>query len=83
MAPIFAKLTWGDLNICLYIKQKGQKGLMFWVLFLDDIFLICRGDKDSLINFKDWLNNVVPSIKLNKFLDTTVLKDVQGNINQH
>ena len=57
--------------------------------FIDDIFLIWKGDKDSLIDFLDCLNNVVPSIKFTheistdsvNFLDTTVLKDGQGYIN--
>ena len=60
-----------------------------WVRFIDDIFLFWKGDKDSLIDFLDYLNNVVPSIKITHeistasvyFLDTTVLKDEQGYIN--
>ena len=60
-----------------------------WVRFINDIFLIWKGDKDSLIDFLDYLNNVVPSIKFTheistdsvNFLDTTVLKDGQGYIN--
>ena len=59
-----------------------------WVRFIDDIFLIWKGDKDSLIDFLDYLNNVAPSIKFTheistdsvNFLDTTVLKDGQGYI---
>ena len=60
-----------------------------WVRFIDCIFLIWKGEKDSLIDILDYLNNVVPSIKFMheistdsvNFLDTTVLKDEQGYIN--
>jgi len=48
-----------------------------------------EGDIDSLTEFIDHLNNAAPSIKFTheistnsvNFLDTTVLKDRQGNIN--
>ena len=51
-------------------------------------FLIWKGDIDSLTEFIDHLNNAAPSIKFTheistnsvNFLDTTVLKDRQGNI---
>ena len=62
--------------------------IIIWVRFIDDIFLIWKSDQDSLINFINYLNNVVPSIKFTheisahsvNLLDTTVLKDNQGNI---
>ncbi|CAH3171643.1 unnamed protein product, partial [Porites lobata] len=57
-------------------------------IYIDDIFLIWKGDIDSLTEFIDHLNNAAPSIKFTheiftnsvNFLDTTVLKDRQGNI---
>ena len=63
--------------------------VIIWVRFIDDIFLIWKGDIDSLTEFIDHpVNNAAPSIKFTheictnsvNFLDTTVLKDRQGNI---
>ena len=62
--------------------------LVMWVSFIDDIFLIWKGDRDSLIDFLDYLNNIVPSIKFTheistdsgNFLDTTVLKDGKATL---
>ena len=59
-----------------------------WVRFIDDIFLIWKGDIDSLTKFIDNLHKAALSIKFTheistnsvNFLDMTVLKDRQGNI---
>ena len=58
-----------------------------WVRFIDDIFLIWKGDESSLTTFIKYLNGLVPSIRFTheisyksvNFLDTKVIKDVQGN----
>ena len=56
-----------------------------WVRFIDDIFLIWKGDERSLTTFIKYLNGVESSIKFTheksvNFLDTKVIKDVQANI---
>ena len=59
-----------------------------WVRFIDDIFLIWKGDESSLTTFIKYLNGFVSSITLTheisykyvNFLDTKVTKDVQRNI---
>ena len=59
-----------------------------WIRFIDDIFLIWKGDSDYLNAIIEYLNSVVPSIKFTheisstsvNFLDTTVMKDSNGNI---
>ena len=51
--------------------------------------IIWKVDRDSLTNFIEYLNNLVPSIKFTheisqnavNLLDTTVMKDKEGNIN--
>ena len=79
----------GRLEDKFVYQTQWANWLIMWVRFIDDIFLIWKGDKDSLIEFLDYLNNVAPSIKFTheistdsvNFLDTTVLKDGQGYIN--
>ena len=59
-----------------------------WARFIDDILLLWRGDRQSLVSFLVHLNNAVPSIKYTyeisqtevNFLDVTVRKDEEGNI---
>ena len=57
-----------------------------WLRFIDDSFLIWKGDESSLTAFMKYLNGVVPSIRFTNeisymnFLDTKVIIDVQDNI---
>ena len=89
MAPNFANVYMERLEDKFVYQTEWANRLIFWVHFIDDIFLIWTGDKDSLINFIDYLNNVVASIKFTheistdsiNFLDNIVLEDKQGNIN--
>ena len=89
VAPNFANVYMGRLEDKFVYQTEWANWLILWVRFIDDIFLIWKGDKDSLIDFLDYLNNVVPSIKFTheistdsvNFLDATVLKDEQGYIN--
>ncbi|XP_067048949.1 uncharacterized protein [Acropora muricata] len=89
VAPNFANVYMGRLEDKFVYQTQWANWLIMWVRFIDDIFLIWKGDKDSLIDFLDYLNNVAPSIKFTheistdsvNFLDTTVLKDGQGYIN--
>ena len=58
------------------------------VRFIADIFFIWKGDESSLATFIKYMEGVELSIKLTheksynsvNFLDTKVIKDVQGNI---
>ena len=58
------------------------------VRFIADIFFIWKGDESSLATFIKYMEGVESSIKLTheksynsvNFLDTKVIKDVQGNI---
>ena len=77
----------GRLEENFLYKTEWSNSLIIWVRFIDDIFIIWKGDKDKLIKFIDYLNNVVPSIKFTQeistnsvnLLDTTGLRDVQKN----
>ena len=88
ISPNFANVYMGRLEERFVYQTEWANHIIIWVCFIDDIFLIWKSDQDSLINFINYLNNVVPSIKFTheisvhsvNFLGTTVLKDNQGNI---
>ena len=87
VAPNFANVYMGRIEENFVYKTAWSNYVRIWVRFIDDIFLIWNGDIDSLTKFIDHLNNAAPSIKFThkistnsvNFLDTTVLKDRQGN----
>jgi len=89
VAPNFANVYMGRFEENFVYKTEWSNHVIIWVRFIDDIFLIWKGDRDSLTEFTDHLNNAAPSIKFTHeistnsvtFLDTTVLTDRQGNIN--
>ena len=88
VAPNFANVYMGRLEERIVYQTEWVNHIILWVRFIDDIFLIWKSDQDSLINFINYLNSVASSIKFTheisahsvNFLDTTVLKDNQGNI---
>ena len=88
VAPNFANVYMGRFEENFVYKTEGSNYVILWVRFTDDIFLIWKGDTDSLTIFIDHLNNAATSITFTheisansvNFLDTTVLKDRQGNI---
>ena len=88
VATNFANVYMGRFEENFVYKTEWSNYVIIWVRFIDDIFLIWKGDIDSLTEFIDHLNNAAPSIKFTheistnsvNFLDTTVLKDRQGNI---
>ena len=88
VAPNFANVYMGKLEERFVYQTEWEDHIILWVRFIDDIFLIWKSDQDSLINFINYLNSVASSIKFTyeisahsvNFLDTTVLKDNQGNI---
>lgn len=73
----------GRLEERFVYQTEWENHIIIWVRYIDDIFLIWKSDQDSWINFINYLNNVVPSIKFTheisvhsvNFLDTTILKD--------
>ena len=87
-APNFANVYMGRFEDKFVYRTEWSHYIIDWVRFIDDIFLIWKGDESSLTTFIKYLNGVVPSItftheisyKSVNFLDTKVIKDVQGNI---
>ena len=59
------------LQLVIYISVYLSIYLYIYIyIYIDDIFLIRKGDKDSLIDFLDYLHNVAPSIKFTHEIST-------------
>ena len=87
-APNYANVYMGLLEDRFVYRTQRYNHIIDWIRFFDDIFLIWKGDGDSLKALIEHLNNVVPFIKFTheisstsvNFLDTKVMKDSNGNI---
>ena len=87
-APNFANVYMGRFEDTFVYRTEWYHYIIDWVRFIDDIFFIWKGDESSLATFIKYLNGVESSIKFThekfyksvNFLDTKVIKDVQGNI---
>ena len=87
-APNFANIYMGRLEDKFVYQTNWFNYIIDWVRFIDDIFLIWKGNNNSLTTFIEYLNGVVPSIKFTheiscnsvNFLDTKIIKDARGNI---
>ena len=87
-APNLRTCIWAGLKIHFAYRTEWSHYIIEWVRFIDDIFLIWKADESSLTTFIKYLSGVVPSIRFTheisyksvNFLDTKVIKDVQGNI---
>ena len=70
MAPVYANLTIGYLEDCLYKKLENkiptqilQYVTQNWKRYLDDCFIIWKEDEDLLKDFLENLHNLHPKIK--------------------
>ena len=87
-APNFANVYMVRFEDTFVYRTEWSHYIIDWVRFIDDIFLIWKGDESSLTTFIKYLNGVEPAIRFTheisyksvNFLDTKVIKDVQGNI---
>lgn len=66
VAPNFANVYMGRFEENFVYKTEWSNYVIIWVRFIDDIFLIWKGDIDSLTEFIDHLNNAAPSIKFTR-----------------
>jgi len=63
VAPNFANVYMGRYEENFVYKTEWSNYVILWVRFIDDIFLICKGDIHPLTKFTYHLNNAAPSIK--------------------
>ena len=83
VAHNFANVAMGRFEENFVHKTEWFNYLVIRVRFIEDIFLVWKGDIHSLTDFIDHMNNAVPSINFTQeistnsvsILDTTVLKD--------
>ena len=88
VAPKFANVYMGSIEKRFVYETTWVDDIIFWKRFIDDIFFILAGDIESLLSFINQLNNAAPLMKYTheisqievNFLDTTVRKDVEGNL---
>ena len=88
-APNFANVYMGQLGDKFVYQTERLNYIIDWVRFIDDIYLIWKGSKDSLTAFIGYLNVVVPLITFThkiscssvNFLDTKVIKISMSDIN--
>ena len=86
-APSYANIFMGMFEE-RYIYPLIEKISIFYLRFIDDIFLIWTGTTDQLMKFKQQINEVHPSIKFDfnfsnkeiNFLDTVVYKTQSGKL---
>ena len=82
-APNYANVYMGRLEDRFIYVTQWYNHIIDWIPFINDIFLIWKGDSDSLNASVNYLNRAVPSIKFTheisstsvNFLDTKVMKD--------
>ena len=85
-APNFANVYPGRFEQEFVYESEWSKFLLDWVRFIDDIFLVWIGNKETPMKLIKCLNAAVPSIKFTheisrtevNFLDTTVRKNEEG-----
>ena len=89
VAPNFTNVRMGPLGDKFVYQTDRLNYIIDWVRFIDDIFLIWKGSKDSVTAFIGYVNGVVPLITFThkisyssvNFLDTKVIKISMGDIN--
>ena len=82
-APNFAIVYMGRFEDQFVYQEHLYEYILDWIRFIGDIFIIWKGDSNSLEEFINYLNNAAPSINFTheipksqvNFLDTTIIKD--------
>ena len=82
VAPVYANLFLGKFEEENILNTNDSKNIIFYKRFLDDIFLLWKGDLTKLKRFLNHLNTLHPTIKFTyeysrnhiDFLDTTIYK---------
>ena len=87
-APNFANVYMGWFEDEFGYQAHWYEYILDWIWFIDDIFMIWKGDSNSLEEFINHLNNAAPSINVTheiskrqvNFLDTTIIKNENGDV---
>ncbi|XDV16664.1 hypothetical protein PO909_016270 [Leuciscus waleckii] len=74
MAPNYANLFMGKFeHDFIYNHNPFKQYLKVWYRYIDDIFLVWLGSKEELIDFNNYVNTRLPSIKFTLTYDVKVL----------
>ena len=84
----FANAYMGRFEDRFVYKAHWYEYVLDWIRFINDIFMIWKGDTNSLHEFINHLNNAAPSINFTheisksqvNFLDTTITKNENGDV---
>ena len=87
-APNFANVYMGRFEDQFVYQAHWYEYVLDWIQFIDDIFMIWKGDSNSLEEFINHLNNAAPSINFTheisksqvNFLHTTITKNENGDV---
>ncbi|XP_041429012.1 uncharacterized protein LOC121397091 isoform X1 [Xenopus laevis] len=89
VAPSYANAFMARLEqLHIYLDVDFSRHCLAWWRYIDDVFVLWRGDVDSLQRFHGRINGVHPSISFTlvydlqkiHFLDVLVYKDLEGSI---
>ena len=87
-APNFAKIYMGRFEDEFVYQAHWYECILDWIRFIDNIFMIWKGDSNSLEEFIKDLSNAAPSINFThevskrqvNFPDTTIIKSENGDV---
>ncbi|CAJ0928437.1 unnamed protein product [Ranitomeya imitator] len=72
----------------VYTHLLFQKHSIYWKRYIDDVFMIWKGDEDLLLQFVSDMNSCVPNLSFSiqksttsiNFLDTMITLEADGNL---
>ncbi|CAJ0966626.1 unnamed protein product, partial [Ranitomeya imitator] len=89
MAPPYANIFMAAFEeTYVYTHSLFQKYSIYWKRYIDDVFMIWKGDEDLLLQFVSDMNSCVPNLSFSmqkstisiNFLDTMITLEADGNL---
>ncbi|CAJ0944905.1 unnamed protein product [Ranitomeya imitator] len=89
MAPPYANIFMAAFEeTYVYTHLLFQKHSIYWKRYIDDVFMIWKGDEDLLLQFVSDMNSCVPNLSFSiqksttsiNFLDTMITLEADGNL---
>ena len=81
-APNFANVYMGRFEDTFVYRTEWSHYITNWVRFIDDIFLIWKGDESSLTTFRKYLNGVDPCIKFTHEISSKSINFARLNLSE-
>ncbi|CAJ0956156.1 unnamed protein product [Ranitomeya imitator] len=89
MAPPYANIFMASFEeTYVYTHSLFQKYSIYWKRYIDDVFMIWKGDENLLLQFVSDMNSCVPNLTFSmqkstisiNFLDTMITLEADGNL---